>query len=257
MKTGKKMATGLWPSLEALATPAAVLAEWQMLTGDEFDRVRPYLCETDRQSDTFPCSNRPRCGCRHEIVDLDDGRIIAPCRCDHEQCTTLKLAPGDVVVHELDTASLCAALCETLELESVPPGKFDAAPRCHRVGTRGDAQTTVVLALATGEPALLAECGGLCAAIPNPFILLTPTGASFTPKIEAAVRRHQSIHIPLARHLALNGKSLSRAGEKVARGRKRCTKKGSNFVFSQKTKKQNTQTAKRNDKSDKLNAKDV
>ncbi len=46
---------------------------------------------------------------------------------------------------------------------------------------------------------------GLCAAIPNPFILLTPAGTSFTPRVDAAIRRHGSNHIPLARFVSLAG----------------------------------------------------
>jgi hypothetical protein len=189
-----------------MTSPAAVLAEWRDLAGPEFECAQAFLRPKQRFAATHPCTNHPRCGCRHEVVELDDGRIIAPCRCDHEDCPTLSLTPADVVVHELHLACVCDALRNALGFDAATAGQIPGATNCHRVGTRGPAQTPAVLCLAHSEPAMLAEVGGLCAAIPNPFILLTPTGARFTPRVEAAVRRHGAVHIPLARFLALGAK---------------------------------------------------
>jgi hypothetical protein len=75
-----RTAPGLWRSLEALTPAAAVLAEWGLLTGSEFDQAGAFLRPANRLALSYPCTGQPRCACRHEVVDLDDGRIIAPWR---------------------------------------------------------------------------------------------------------------------------------------------------------------------------------
>lgn len=194
---------GLWRSLETLTTPAAVLAEWRMLTGDEFDRSRPFLRPTDRQSDTFPCTHRPGCGDRHEVEAMKDGvTFCAVSRNDVVNCRPIALKPHDVVIHELDALKLCAAIRAALRFEAVAADGIGGGSRAHRVGVRGAARSPVLLTLAASESLLLREIEGLLALVSAPFILLAPTATHCTLRVEGVLRRNFCAFIPLSSALA-------------------------------------------------------
>ena len=200
------MKTSLWHSLGALATPAAVLAEWQVLMGPDFGPASTFLRPTSRQAGTYPCTNRPRCRCWHEIRPLDGETLIARCGCRLGNCPPIRLTPAQAAIHELDANKLAASIRLALKLDEPPRGALRTAPDTHFVGTHGPDQHPAVLCLANSEPALVTEIAGLVASIPNPFILLTPTGAHVSQNIDAALRRHRSVHLPLSRFLAVAGR---------------------------------------------------
>ena len=160
------------------------------------------LRPTDRQVETLPCGESPGCGCRHEVVEVDDRALRAVCRCEAEECPPASVEPLEVVVFELDVARLCRALAGALGLGALAPGPVPGTVRSWRVGTVGASQRPVVLAIVPGEALLLTEIGNLRVAVPEPFLLLTPAGLHCTPRVEAALRQHGGIHLALARHLA-------------------------------------------------------
>jgi hypothetical protein len=186
-----------------MVSPAAVLAEWQETVNEEFSLARSFLRPTPQRAETLPCPGQPRCGCRHEIVELDPADLRAVCRCELGDCPTAPVAPVEVVVHELDTARLCRAVCDVLGFDGATPGPLPGSAGSWRVGGCGAVGRAVVLSLAGDEAALLGEVGSVCAVVPEPFLLLTPAGLHFTPRVEAAVRRHRGLHLPLARMVTL------------------------------------------------------
>ena len=116
----------------------------------------------------------------------------------------------------LDTARLCEALRAALRFQPATPGQFSASLHSHRLGTHGPQQSPVILGMPNGAGDFLAEIGGLCAAIPGPFILLTPEARHYTPAVEAALRRHGSLHIPLARFVSLAAPGKFTAAPEIA-----------------------------------------
>jgi hypothetical protein len=198
--------TSLWHSLEALATPAAVMAEWQTLMGSDFGRASPFLRPTSRQAGTYPCTNTPRCRCWHDIHPLDGDTLIARCGCRLGNCAPIRITPAQAAIHELDTSRLAPAIQHALKLDEPPRGALQSAPDNYFVGTHGPEQHPAVLCLAQTEPALGTQVPGLVASMPNPFILLTPTGVHVSQNIDAALRRHRSVHLPLSRFLAVAGR---------------------------------------------------
>ncbi len=194
---------GLWRSLETLTKPAAVLAEWRLLTGDEFDRVLPFLRRTDRQSDTFPCTHRPACGVRHDVEEMEDGvSFRAVSRDDVVNCRPFLLQPRDLLIHELDTLKLCGAIRTAFGFQSAAVGALNGAVKSHAVGVRGAARSRVLLTIGANEDRLLREIEVLLGLIGAPFILLTPTPTHCTVRVEGVLRRNCCAFIPLSAALA-------------------------------------------------------
>jgi hypothetical protein len=201
MKTNR----GLWASLEALPTHEAVLVDWRRELGSELDAARRFLRPAQAPARSYPCTHRPPCECQHRIIDDDPRHILAVCHCDPPDCPPIRLTPQDRLVLALDTRKLCGAICAALRFQPASPGQFPGAARSLRLGTHGPAQSPAILSFPTEEGHILAEVGGLCAVIPDPFILLTPTDRHHTPAVEAALRRQGCLHIPLARFVSLAG----------------------------------------------------
>jgi hypothetical protein len=200
MKTRK----GIWNSLESFTTPLAVLAEWELSMGAEFGKGRGFLRPAQGQAESYPCTNRPSCGLRHEVTELE-GRIElrAVLRDELGQCPSIPLLPRDVVNHELDAQKLSDAICAAFEFEAAVAGAPGGALRPRRIGSWGAARTPVFLLVVGDEAGFLKELAGLRSAMPDPFILLTPTQARCTPAVDGALRQHGCAFIPLAAHLAL------------------------------------------------------
>jgi len=65
-----------WHTLEALAD-GAVLAEWALELGNEFERARPWLQATPDEATTYPCMKRIPCECRrHRLEPVRRGEKV-------------------------------------------------------------------------------------------------------------------------------------------------------------------------------------
>ena len=197
-------ACGLWRSLELLTRPAAVLAEWRMLTGDEFARARVFLRPTNRLARTHPCPRQPACGDRHEVEDIADGlRFLAVSRSKVVECPALELAPHDLVVHELDATKLCESVRAAFKFDEASPEVLSTGARSHRVGVRGAARSPVFLSITTSEAMLLREVEELLAMAGTPLVLLTPGHVHCTARVEGVLRRNHCVSVPLSAALTL------------------------------------------------------
>jgi hypothetical protein len=195
-----------------------VLADWQRELGSEFTAARTFLRPIQAPARSHPCTHRPPCGCHHRIIATDPAAIVAVCQCDPPDCDCppIHLTPQDRLVFALDTARLCEALRTALRFQPAMPGQFSAAPHSHRLGTHGADQSSAILTIPNGQADILAEIAGLCASIPGPFILLTPDARHYTPAVEVALRRHGSLHIPLAQFVSLAASGKLTAAPEIA-----------------------------------------
>ena len=199
-----RMRTGFWNSLESFTTPAAVLAEWRQSMGREFGNARAFLRPMQSQAEFYPCTNRPGCGLRHEVRELDGSHdLLAVLRDEFVSCPAIRLQPHDVVNHELDAGILIGAIRKAFRFDLVAPGGMRESSRTHQVGRFGVSQSPVVLIIVPDESSFLKEFEGLCVSIPVPFILLTPTPAHCTTTVERVLRRHGCAYVPLSEHLVL------------------------------------------------------
>ncbi|MHB8521871.1 MAG: hypothetical protein ACYDH9_14070 [Limisphaerales bacterium] len=196
---------GIWTALETLSGPTAALAEWRMALGLDFANFQCFLRAADRPALDYPCTNRPECGCRHEVVALDSGRLVAACRCEPRECMGIELELVDVVVYEPDFRRLCQAVRMALGLETPPDAgaAVEGARRTWLVGLHGATRSSVYLSVGQTEADLLWEIDALMRGQADPFVVLAPTERSATRRVEALLARHRSALIALAPFLAL------------------------------------------------------
>jgi hypothetical protein len=203
------MKLGIWNALDRLAaglTPAAVLAEWSGLADGEFPAIQPYLRVTDRLAAVYPCLGERDCGCLHEV---EPEYLYA--RCDCGDCEPVKLEPTDLIVHELDVARFGGAMAGILGFERADMTTvFHAAPKCWPVGIHAATRSPVYLAICVNESQLLANLEGLANARREPFILLVPTANARSEIIGQWLGRQRCAFIPLASHVAVEGRGQFR-----------------------------------------------
>ncbi len=195
----------LWKGLESLATPSAVLAEWRELLGGDFEWSFGFLRADDGLALDYPCTNRPRCGCRHEVVPLS---MVAACRCEDRDCESIALEPKDVLAHVLDTVKLCAAVRSELKFGAPTGGEgavVDGMLGTWWVGTYGAVRSAVFLMIRLTEADFIAELERLAGAWGEPFVVLAPTGRHQTAVVRGILRRQRSAFIPLCDALGLSG----------------------------------------------------
>ena len=161
-----------------------MLADWRALAGPDFDWMRAFLRPTDVRAATYPCQARPRCGCRHELAVLEDGRIMAPCRCEMSDCEPLWLTPAEVVAYELDAPALCRALAPALGLEAgadcgAPTG--DGLVQSWLVGRTGALRWPVFFCQCPDESVFVGELVTLAKGHRDGFVALAATESVATP----------------------------------------------------------------------------
>ena len=203
-----KTTTRLWTTLDAFTAPAAVLTEWRLALGPEFDATRVYFRPTQQQARTFPCTHRPQCDCRHEVVETgDSGALRAVCHCDIGNCPSLTLQPRDILIHALDSRKFCRAIRAAFGFDAPPDERaiLPGAPHAWPVGTYGATHSPVYLIIRPTEPEFLKEVEGLITGQADPFILLAPTECHLTPTVQTVLQRQKAIFIPLSLTLALAG----------------------------------------------------
>ena len=227
------MSRGIWNTLDRLAggpAPAAVRHEWQRLADGDFPWLGGFLRVTPRRAGDFPCLADADCGCRHELVQCDDTRWVARCQCETGGCPPAWLAPGDLVIHELDAAGFGRAAARALGFGPPDhPALLYAAPKLWHVGTFAPTSSAVYLGIFPSEPELFHNVAGLVAARPEPFLLLMPTAALRSAAVDSFLARLHCGVVALAPCLAADGRGslrmtspiepvLKRFAEEMARG---------------------------------------
>lgn len=201
------MSVGLWNTLELLADGrGAVLAEWQLLAGDDVATVGAYLRPTGQLAKDYPCLAQPDCGCRHELEKLDEQRFIVRCQCEMGECPPVRLAPSDLIIHELDVLRFGRAVGEALGFETADNREaLRTAPKVWPVGTYAVTQSPVYLAICPDEAQLLNNLEAVAVSRREPFILLAPTAELRSEAVGVWLERQRCAFIPLARCLTPDG----------------------------------------------------
>jgi hypothetical protein len=99
----------LWRCLEDLCGLVAVPASWRARLDGDFDAVRgAFLRARVDAARSFPCPRE--CGCAHEVVRHESGRIVGVCRCESWNCDDIALKEEDLVLLELNWSRLGRAI---------------------------------------------------------------------------------------------------------------------------------------------------
>jgi hypothetical protein len=113
-------------------------------------------------------------------------------------CRPIPLGPRDLLIHEVDTLKLCAAIRSALRFEVAAGAGLNGGGRSHVVGAWGAARFPVIMTMAPSEDFLLKEVEALVALVGAPFILLTPTATHCTVRVTGVLRRNRCAAIALS-----------------------------------------------------------
>lgn len=205
---------GFWRALERLAG-GAVRAEWEHELGPEVERVWPFLRPANGLAESYPCRNPLGCEWPHRVEALAPGRWLAVCGPD-DGCPPIELKREDLVVYGVDTGALCGGIARGFGLGACGSRKV-AGARAERVGICGPASSGVYVMLPGDSAGMMREVDRLFNAQPEPFVLLTPTGAHCSPDVESALRRQGCMHIALSSAVAIGVDGALSVTEAVAR----------------------------------------
>lgn len=192
----------LWKALEVFEFPSAPLIEWRLHLGTDADTIANYLRPSAQRVATCPCVHPAPCGCRHELVPLDDDRFAAICRCPGSACPTFQVTAADGLVYDLDVAGLAVAIGRSLGFAPVAPNAITGTRCSFAAGALPSAGHPAVLTVAGMPPSFLRDFATLRSVLPGPFVQLTPTASILSAESLGQMQQHSALHIPLDRHVA-------------------------------------------------------
>jgi hypothetical protein len=195
------MNPGWWRAVEALPD-GAVMADWALELGNEFEAAQPLLQPTAEQAETYPCMNRFRCECRHRVEPDGRGGWLAVCDCD-QGCPPLPVEPKDLLVYASNDGKLSRAIAKALGLSLAANHSMPGSGRSLLLGTYGPLRSSAYLVRARDAGGMAREVERLFMMQRDPFIVVTATGARCSVVVESILKRQACIHIPLLGSLRL------------------------------------------------------
>jgi hypothetical protein len=165
--------TKFWRCLEDLRGLVHVPAGWRARLDGEFDAVRGAFLRArpSASARSYPCPHE--CGCSHEVVRHDDGRIVGVCRCESWNCDDLPLREEDLVLLELNWSKLGRAIASTFGCDAKE--SVFGMPGVMQVASFGGAALPVVLCIQHEPGEFRSALTELAVRLREGFILLAPT----------------------------------------------------------------------------------
>jgi hypothetical protein len=191
----RKKKRDFWVALDGISTGVALMFDWFWTFGSSVDMIRPFLKLTGEKTESFPCPAETPCGCRHTIGETRRDELIATCCCEW-QCGTYELEPADILFHGIDFERFGDAIRQALGFAK-PSAAGYVSPGLREIGNYAAAAVPVYLSL-EGPDGLLRELTKLLGLRDSPFLVLTPTGSSWSAEVEAIARPHAGGHISLS-----------------------------------------------------------
>jgi len=187
----------LWRKLEAVPGLSTSRIEWAALLGDELTLLGPFLRPTGAVAASYPCPNRAKPGCTHNVVEHGPDDFVGVCP---EGCPTVALRRSDILIYEVDLGRLGAATATALGAVPDDQGFADAA-LTHRVGTFSPTagyRFPVYLTVQIEPEALLHALEKLASRHGEPFILVAPTHDPRSPTADALIETKRVCFLALA-----------------------------------------------------------
>jgi hypothetical protein len=128
--------------------------------------------------------------------------VSAVCDCEDEGCEKFIVRAEDLIVYALNIVVLAEAVRRAFAFDGCEAAGY-AELQSRLVGTWGVRRSPVFFYIPISGSGTLAEVDRVCAAVPDPFILMTPTSRFCTPMVLRALRRHGSVQLALAGMVAL------------------------------------------------------
>jgi len=190
----------LWRRLERLSGQAGVTIEWQTLLGPCFDRFARYLRPTDREATAILCADKCARGCSRRIVRHGKRDITAVCP---EGAHSIPLAPGDCIIHEIDTGKLLDELAEAIGID-VQREPLPGIPMTFRLGTLflAPGRRVPIIISFSGDPDIVARAAAsLLLSEDTPFILFGLTQRACLPDTATQLGRRGAAFVALEGYL--------------------------------------------------------
>jgi hypothetical protein len=191
----RKKKGDVWAGLDGMSSGVALMVDWVFIFGSAVDVVLPFLEVTGERAESFPCPGVTPCGCRHTISQTTRGELIAACGCDWN-CGTYEIEPADVLFHGLNVERFGDAIRRALGLGGPGAAAYVSAG-LREIGTYTAAAAPVYFSM-EGKDGLIRELTRVLGLREGPFLVLTPTGSSWSPEVEALARPHAGGHVSLS-----------------------------------------------------------
>jgi len=189
-----------WRCLEDLRGLVAVRAGWRARLDGDFDAARgAFLRARPDAAAAFPCPNE--CGCFHEVVRHDGGRIVGVCRCESWNCDDIPLTEEDLVLLELNWSRLGRALASAFGLD--PKEAAFGVPGAMQIGSFGGAGLPIVLSIQHEPGEFRAALTELAVRLREGFIVLSPTSRWFDVRSKELLASAKAGFFDLESHVAL------------------------------------------------------
>jgi hypothetical protein len=166
---------------------------------------------------SFPCPHE--CGCGHEVIRHDDGRIVGVCRCDSWNCDDIPLKEEDVVLLELNWSRLGRAIATAFNCD--PKESVFGVPGVMQVGSFGGAGLPIVLSIQHEPDEFRSALTELAVRLREGFVVLAPTSRWFDMRSKELLANAKAGFFGLESHVAVlpGGRlqAVKSAGELFAR----------------------------------------
>lgn len=205
----RKKKRDFWSAMDAASPGVALMVDWLWSFGSALEVLEPFLELTGEKTESFPCPAETPCGCRHEINETLRGELVAGCACGWK-CATYEIEPADVLFHGMRWDRFGEAIRRALGFAEPGPAPY-VSPGLREVGTYAAGAVRVYVSL-EGPEGLMREITKLVGLRESPFLVLTPTGSSWSAEVEALARPHVGGHISLSSVLNASRDGLSSSG---------------------------------------------
>jgi len=184
-----------WSCLETVPGPSAVWTVWKESLGANYESFKSAFLQgtSDRPVKFFPCLWR--CGCSHEVIRRDDGRLFAECRCKPRRCDGFGLSREDIIPWEVNWSKLGRGLCTALGL--TPKTARLGLYNTQQIGCWSADAVPVILTIQAHDREFLHTVSALVGRIGKPFILVAPTGQHLGSSARELLETAGAVFLPL------------------------------------------------------------
>lgn len=172
---------------------ASVRAEWELLLGDEYAIVAPFLVKTGERVAAYP--RLGRVGPPLDLV-LENDRVVGV---DPTNGVTVTLSLEEVLAYRIDLRGLCQRVCGALRCEPIGWWERHALANVRRIGTlRTQPSVTCGVFLVVGEDGeLVGTIIRLAGQESDPFVVLTPRPIE-DPSLATVLSRRTALHMAMS-----------------------------------------------------------
>lgn len=200
-----------WGCFEDLHGLVAVPAVWRARLRDDIETFSAAFLRKRRDpACSVPCPHG--CGCAHEVVKHDDGRLVGVCQCEPWNCDDLTLLPADVELLELNLTKLGREVAKAF---GAAAGETRLPVRgAVQVGAYGAAALPLVLVIADSEDDFRRAVAELVARLQERFLVVAPSNRFFKANAKELMRKAKAGLFALESELNLlpSGAFLARHG---------------------------------------------